>query len=257
MTTFVTSFFNLSLIEEDREKFRKNSFYIENGINLLSQPFNFIVFIDEDSQKIVEERMGGKRDNVTFITSVFQELPVFSILDKNTVTLPITKNKEKDTYNYMALMISKTHFIEQAILIDIYKTSHYTWIDFGYLYLCFGNELTDEVPGFLTAINNYVEEKRISIPGCIPPHVIGDYLNIKAHLMAGPMWWFCGGVFHGCKENLLKFNRLVTEALMVMKEQNVITWEINVWIYIYNKSPELFRWYYSDHNIGMIKHLSL
>jgi hypothetical protein len=249
MTTFVTSFFDLNNFEDRRED-KNTDFYVKNGLKLLTQPFNFVVFTDEKTKETLSKMIENK-PNIKMITMNFEDLPVCKILDKNIVTLPGGRNHQKDTYNYMAIMISKTFFIEKAIELDPYNTSHFTWIDFGILYLC-SDAMLELVPDILGRINNFLEDPKISIPGCTHPHVFGDGLSIQEHLSSYPVWWFCGGFFHGSKEFLLEFSKAMYEVLDVMKSQNIITWEVNIWVYIYNKYPGLFRWYCADHGMGML-----
>ena len=41
------------------------------------------------------------------------------------------------------------------------------------------------------------------------------------------------------------------ELVIDLIKLDKITWEINIWAFIYIQYPELFDWYYGDHNILM------
>ena len=251
MTTFVTCFFDLNKIEDNRKKYRNIDQYIENGIKLLSQPFNFIIFGEEEFLQKIKLLLPNDK-NCTFVHTTIDDLPVCKILDKTKVVLPKKCNIEKDTYNYMVLMLSKTHLMEEAIRLNFYNSSHFAWIDFGFLYLCKSQGELDQIPTYLEKISNSTNVFNIIIPGCQQPKILGNCLDINNNLMDFPYWWFCGGFFHGDRENLLLFNKYLMETLEIMKSENIITWEVNVWIYIYNKYPKLFIWYPADHNISML-----
>lgn len=39
----------------------------------------------------------------------------------------------------------------------------------------------------------------------------------------------------------------------IFEKEKCLTWEVNIWFYIYKNNPDLFDWYYGDHNITMLK----
>lgn len=245
MHTFVTSFLDLNN-EEKRLEHKKSTFYIEKGSQLLAYPYNFIVFIDDHSKKILLDIIGEK-SNITYYTINLNELPVSNILTKNEV-LPQTATNGKDTFNYLSIMISKTFFVDIATQLNPYNSSHFSWIDLGILHII-NNDYLLSFSESINKINEYRGNK-IRIPGCYDPFVYAGKQLIE--YKESPCWAFCGGFFSGDLENLRIFSKLVIDCLQNMKEQNFITWEINIWAYIYCRYPNLFDWYYGDHNILML-----
>jgi hypothetical protein len=246
MHTFVTSFIDLNHLENRRSD-KKTSFYLEKGLKLLSYPYNFIVFVDEQSKEILEKSLNNKK-NVTFYTIDMKDLPVCKMIDKDKVSLPINSNPNKDTYNYMALMISKTYFVDLAIHLNPYNSSHFSWIDLGILHIIKDNEL-DIFLKSLEKINSYRGDK-IRIPGCIEPmrYFGKEVIEFKEY----PCWAFCGGFFSGDMDSLLKFSEYTSNILNNISTKKFITWEVNIWTYIYCQYKKLFDWYLADHNITML-----
>ena len=72
--------------------------------------------------------------NITFQILDIKTLPVYH-LTSTELTLPMGRNKEKDTYNYLCINISKTYLVEKAINIDPYQSTHFAWIDFGVMHI--------------------------------------------------------------------------------------------------------------------------
>ncbi len=237
MNTFVTSFIDLSLLEEKRSQ--GTQFYLEQGRALLRHPFNFVVFCDTPSHSILFNAMGEKH-NIKYVIIDFESLPVCRLLNRNS-KLPNNRNSVKDTYNYMALMLSKIHFIQEAINLNYFSSTHYTWIDLGILKLNFN---PTNLVANLNKINSYNGEK-IRIPGC--------YLKTDNKLLSTENvdWTVCGGFLSGSRQFLLVFHSYVNEMILELQKRNIIIWEVNVWSFIIKSHPELFDWYYALHDDGM------
>jgi hypothetical protein len=237
MNTFVTSFIDLSLLEEKRSQ--GTGFYLEKGTTLLRYPFNFVVFCDNPSYSLLYNSLGEK-DNIKYVIIDFKDLPVCNLLSKNS-KLPDHRNLIKDTYNYMALMLSKVYFIQEAIRLNYFNTTHYSWIDLGILKLNFN---PTNIMHNLNKINSY-QGNRIRIPGC--------YLKMDNDLLSTNNidWTLCGSFLSGSKEFLLIFQSYINEMILELQEKNIIVWEINVWSCIVKSHPELFDWYYALHDDSM------
>jgi hypothetical protein len=242
--TFVTCFIDLNRFE-NRDGVRDKLFYLKLGTKLLkySFPNNFVVFIEKESMSDLERLLSEENIDCSNIklVSVEEPLPVYGILNKDLVTLPDIRTPRKDTYNYMALMISKTHFIEEAIRLNYFCSGMYSWIDFGIMHMIKDPDLFGQN---LMEISNYKNIK-IKIAGCFRNwddrklRFLEKYPKIN--------WLFAGCFFSGNTKKLLEFCSLVNESLYVLKYFKFITWEINIWAEIYYKNVELFDWYYANH----------
>ena len=67
-----------------------------------------------------------------------------------------------------------------------------------------------------------------------------------------PCWAFCGGLFSGNVKDIIIFANHAHKIFHKMISDGYITWEVNVWMEIYNKYPNLFEWYEADHTIEML-----
>lgn len=229
--TFVSCFIDLNYYE-NRPTHKKTDFYIEKGNQLLSLPFQFIIFTDKYSLPKLK-----KSENIIYVLIDLYDLPIYKIFDKDKISLPSQSNPSKDTFNYLSINISKTFFINKAIELDSFHSTHFSWIDFGILHII-NIENNDIFFNSLQKISKYKENK-IRIPGCyIPEQIVFDY----------PYWSFCGGFFCGDKKSLQFFHQKMIDFLQKLDK---ITWEINIWTIIYLQYPNLFDWYYGDHNILM------
>ena len=241
--TFVTAFLDLNNIE-NRPNHKNTVFYIKKGLELLSFPHSFVVFIDAESLELIPKEFKSM-PNITFHTIDIKTLPVYHLTNPE-LSLPMGRNKEKDTYNYLCINISKTYLVEKAIDINPYQSTHFAWIDIGVMHIIKDTPIEKEsFKESLYAISNY-NEKRIRLPGCFDPLRLQNtsFLSYKDY----PCWAFCGGLFCGEKESLRLFSK---DVLSVLENLDFMTWEVNIWTYLYNKKKELFDWYGADHNISM------
>lgn len=242
--TFVTSFADLSRFES--RDGRKKSFYLQNGSELLSHKYNFVVFVDqEDSVEELKKNL-QKDEKIRFVVFDLESLPVRNILKKNIVNVPDGANPQKDTYNYLSLMLSKTYFVQRAIDMNFFGSSHYSWIDFGILYTM-KDESNETISKYLKKIEDWNGTERVRIPGCFRNWNDADDKE-KFLKLPHPNWLFTGNFFSGNVKNLTIFSELVDQAILLLKEDNFITWEINVWAYLYYKQNSLFDWYYALHD---------
>lgn len=156
----------------------------------------------------------------------------------STPDLPSQGNKEKDTFEYLATQLNKTDWILKAYKL-FPNQKQFVWVDFGITHIC-------PSPHFGMLKKHY---DKIRIPGCIIPSTIKDsYISHDK-----PNWFFCGGLFGGNIEKIISFDFLIKHyASELYLDKKKITWEVNIWALIYRDFPELFDWYYSDHDCGMI-----
>lgn len=151
--------------------------------------------------------------------------------------LPVNANPNKDTHEYFAIQLNKTDWILKAHEL-FPNEKQFIWVDFGISHVC-------NNPNFVSLLKEY---NNIRIAGCLNPNnFINDRISTD-----NPNWVFCGGLFGGHIYKLIIFDFLVKNYTNSMIKNGMITWEVNIWFEIYKDYPELFDWYYSDHDCGMI-----
>jgi hypothetical protein len=244
--TFVTSFYDLNTLETRREE-KKADFYLSYGPKLLNCPQNFLVFVDKNSHKKLEEIIGIK-DNIKYIDIDFYDLPVTKILLKDKVRNLCQTEYLKDTYYYHCLMISKTYFMMEAIRLNYFNSDQFSWIDLGFLQLAKSKEEEEEFPSLLESISKY-KSTQVRIPGTMFNGYIRDQLTSYKH----PCWTFCGSFFTGNMESIQKFDNQVNIAIEELKKNGTITWELNVWAHVYIFHSYIFDRYFSQHDMDMLR----
>jgi len=133
--TLVTGYFQLS--DWDNRKPKKG--YLKNGEKLLSIDIPMIIFTNKHLMKdIWNMRRKHNLLNKTFIYPLtIEELYYCKYRDRvitcyNNGGCPIGLNsKEKETPDYLTIVNSKLHMVKLAIEVNPFKSSLFSWIDFG------------------------------------------------------------------------------------------------------------------------------
>lgn len=214
--------------------------YIKNGSKLLKTPINKILYIDSALYDRFDTKSYPK---TTIIPIEKNDIYLYQYQDKIKHMDTITRNKSKDTYEYMFLMCNKTEFIRAAIKKTKKKYDQYIWVDFGIRHI-FEND-REFYESFLSFKNKYKKVR------------IGSIWNLKNHynfIYTQVAWYFAGGVFGGPPDKLIKFaDKTKKECLIVIESFEKILWEVNIWYMVYLKNKDLFLPYQCDHNVSLIK----
>lgn len=230
-TTIVSSFIYL-----ENNKSRNLDDYIKLGIKFLEQNIPKIIFMDEKLFNTFEKY---QNENTKIIISKLDDIYLYKYKDSVTINVS-TDNPTKDTFEYFNIMNNKTEWIRKAIELNIYNTNNFIWIDFGIFHIIQRNlNFSDYV------LNKNYDKIRIAS--------IWDLsLIIHMDITKNIYWFFCGGVFGGNKEILIKFADLIKNKCLHFVENNILFWEVNIWYMIYTENKELFDPYYVNHDERMI-----
>lgn len=237
MSIYVSAYY------ENINSHRDNSFYLEKSIPFLTCNVNKIIFT---TNSLYEKLKIYENDFTSFY--ILDVVP-FQKYKNMIFNFDInTKNKNKDTIDYILLQLSKTEFIKLAIeKLPNYNT--YFWIDFGIAYNMKYEDSFDEFRRLLVINSDKIQDpNKIRIPGCW--NLNNKYkLNINRTIH----WYFAGSLFSGSKDSLLKFANLVEDKILEFMKSGSIIWEVNIWFFVYSDNPELFDWYYGNHNLSMLR----
>jgi hypothetical protein len=131
-STIVTFFFNIKLFPDATELVRSKEFYMEKGRVTLGLDAPMIVFCDDSSVDDIKAIRGDKPTE--YVVKSITEYDFFEdhvdIIRKNRVGIPKYVTS-RNTPSYSLLTLFKVYAIYQAFIKNPFKTTHFTWIDFG------------------------------------------------------------------------------------------------------------------------------
>ena len=240
MATIVSAFVTNINSRSDRNMEK----YIEYGKQLLQIKTPKVIFIDE----LVFHRFQDCSNENTHLISIKKE-DNYLYEYKSLITdyALHTTYPEKDTIEYMFTMCHKTEWIKKAILLNLFKTEQFIWVDFGISHMMC-NELTND--GFTNAIIHLTTQKyeKIRIASIWQ---MKDNLDINIYKTI--TWFFAGSIFGGKAEVLMFFADLMkNKCIEIMKVKRTLMWEINIWFLIYNLKPSIFDCYLCNHNSSIL-----
>lgn len=159
------------------------------------------------------------------------------------IALPNQRTSYHDTYNFLTLMNAKVEFVQKAIELDPFHTSHFAWIDFSICHVIHSDKTLERL---YTYSVSSLRDTMLLFPGCWTREYAAH--NIQS-VCERVHWRFCGGFFVGDKESIQKFNECYHKHYdEFLKETGVLVWEVNFWEWLEYKGyfqPEV---YIADHN---------
>jgi hypothetical protein len=213
--------------------------YLKNGKELLALPYKKIIFMDQD---YIEYAGSIMHPNTTLVPITSKDLLFFNELIDKELSLPLYREPQKDTKEYMILMTNKSYFCKRAT--DIFTNEKdFLWLDFGISYIFPKLKIKHILH------DKYVFNK-IRIGGIWTNEIAKQY-DIWNHIN----WFFAGTVFGGNVKEILRFHDFVDNEFRLNLEKNKIVWEVNLWYQIYLQCPDLFEIYQCNHNETLIKNL--
>lgn len=251
--TIVTMFYDIRKKEQnDKHNTSENSNILDNRQKnkyielskkfILTLPYPLIVFIDEDSQEIVDI-INEERKNLTEKTQIFQ-INLENTYYYKHIDRVDELQKQFQIYNadlnhetplYIILNNNKFFFMEKAVTENPFNSTHFIWCDFGINHVALDYEKIHEwilfVPDKVKqlCINPYIEE---------PNHK--EVFHYVYHHTAG-------GLFSGSCENILKYCDLFKNTTEKMYRENWYQIDEAIMTIVQRENPELFDLYYGDY----------
>jgi len=252
-TTIVTMFYNI----REKEKNLSNT-TLNHSVNRYIQfakefifklPYNLIIFTDnEEISKIVTEERSDNVNKTYIFKKPFEDTYYFKHLEKlkELQTKFVIKNGhiEHETPMYVILNNNKFDFMESAIELNPFKSSHFIWMDFGINHVAKNMELIHE---WITKVPDKIKQL------CINPYTENsspkDHFQFIYHNMAG-------GLFSGSSENLLKYCNLFKQKTEEIYNDNWYQIDEAVMTMVQRDNPELFDLFYGDYQGIISNYLS-
>jgi hypothetical protein len=204
----------------------KYNMYMELFDILAKSGLPIILFVDSSFVTSYE--------SVNVIRVPLEELELYSIAS-NGKELPLIRNIEKDTKEYLALMNSKIEFIKRAA--ELVQDDTFVWVDFGIF------KLIQNPSDFINKLK-YINENtytNITIPGCWDSGLPYSHDSVN--------WRFCGTLFIIPRRHIDSFYNHSKNILVGL---STLTWEVNVWNIVEKSIPNDITWYLADHNDSLL-----
>jgi len=238
MTTIVSAFVSNNLDED----MIMNKYY-KNGKLLLKTNIPKIIFLDEKMLNLIGEDYN--KSNTILIKIDKEANYLYNYREFITDFNLNTDNIKKDTLDYILTMCNKTEWVKTAILLNIFNTDNFMWIDFGirYMFNCSDKEFIDKVNNLHN--KTYSNIRIANIWNLDINYCFDIYKNIT--------WYFAGTIFGGNKDKLLLFaDKTKDKCIEIIMTKNTLMWEVNIWYLIYLDNKEIFDAYSCDHNNSLI-----
>lgn len=205
-------------------------------VKVLAQHLKVILYCDQYYYDVMSELSW---DNITLKLLPWEEVDIYRSIIQRSPHLPPSRNVNKDTLEYIALMNSKIEFLYQTSLE--YKSDVYVWIDAGI------NKIVKHAQTWNTLARTEFENlNSILVPGCYDR-------NLTFEQLSNNVWWvFCGGMIILPSHKVKSFHDKSVATVDKWLNRNVIAWEVNLWVDINNTYPGTLVRYQADHNDSML-----
>ena len=237
MTTIVSGFLSISNGNRSFDK------YVELGIKLLKINVPKIIFVDE---LMYEQIKLYANEYTKIVLYAKKDSYLYPYINEDCLSnfKVNTDMPSKDTIEYMLIQCNKTEWMKKAIEIDHFHTNQFLWVDFGIRHLITTDDNFNKY--ILKLQNNSYPNVRI---GSIWD--VNRVYNINIYTTVA--WYFAGSTFGGYKDALLTFaEKMKTRCLTIIKEQQTLMWEVNIWYLIFKENQELFSCYQCNHNYSIL-----
>jgi hypothetical protein len=239
--TFVTAFLNM---KKERELYRSVETYISHFQNLVESNIQLHVYFSPDYYEVFKDRFSSDK---VFVESIrLEDLRAHKEVVNIDCSLPTVRNTDKDTFNYITCMNSKTEFVKRSIHNNVFNSTHFAWVDFGVFHMI--NDIENTKKRLHTLANTKLRSNLMVVPTIYQRSPIINFSRVN--------WRFSGSFFFGDRESLLHFDNLYEHNfLKIIKQYRILTWEVNVWEWF-----EMFlNWipisYYGSHDDTMFSNI--
>jgi len=163
--------------------------------------------------------------------------------------LPTSRCEKKDNADFMIFINSKYEFLENAIALNPWNSTHFAWIDFSITYI-FKN--LKESQQYLSCLSKRtLASSFFAIGGWETEKTSFESLSESVYKVN---WRFCGGFFIGDKDSVTEFIELSKQYYLVfMHTYKVLTWEVNFWSWLETFVGWKPTWFYTMFDDGIIK----
>lgn len=207
---------------------------------IMKLPYNLIVFTDDDEIiNFINKERQQYAHKTCIINKPFENTYYYKYLDRlkelqNVFTI-INGHVEQETPMYIILNNNKFDFIEEAIKLNPFNSSHFIWMDFSINHVALNCEKIHE---WINKVPDKIKQL------CINPYIenVGHkemFKYIHHHT--------AGGLFTGSSTNLLKYCELFKEKTEKIYNENWYQIDEAVMTIVQRENPDLFEFFYGDY----------
>jgi hypothetical protein len=253
--TIVTMMYDIRKMENcTNERNRKLEGYIEFSKKfLLRLPYQLVIFISPDDtftrDAILSTRIENDLLEKTFIyeldfkdTYFYKDLARLEELQKSFIIH--NGDIKHETPLYVILNNNKFCFMERAIELNHFKSTHFIWMDFGINHVAIA---TDYIHKWITTVPDKIKQL------CINPYIE----NIEPRQYFVNIHHNCaGGLFTGSAENMLKYIDLFKKKTEQIYNEGWYQIDEAVMTMVQRENLDLFDFFYGDYD-GIISNYSI
>lgn len=247
--TFVTAYYSIQSSSNSERSF---AWRLQHFRDLLASGLSIMLFTDsvEPFRDLLQEFPQFQIGDVLPLTETnLYKNHIGAIVNQH--QMPEYRNPEKDTFDYLFLMLLKNEFLQRAM--EKGNSTHYAWIDFSISYIF---KKAASTLDFLRFICSRPLGRFLIMPGSWATDRNHNFIHLYGDnvIQIVPVWRFCGGFFMGDRESIRAFNQLYCEQFprLLEENQNTMIWEMNYWAWLEHKNLFHPQWYYADHHDDML-----
>jgi len=215
--------------------------YLEFAKNfILKLPYNLIIFTDDNEIiNLINEERQLYSDKTCIINKPFEDTYYYKHLDRlrelQKIYTILNGYIDHETPMYIILNNDKFDFMEHAIKLNPFNSSHFIWMDFSINHVALNcekiHEWINKVPDKIKqlCINPYIENKDDK-----------EMFKYIYHHTAG-------GLFTGSSINLLKYCDLFKQKTEKIYNENWYQIDEAVMTMVQRENPDLFDFFYGDY----------
>ncbi|KAK7479232.1 hypothetical protein BaRGS_00029576, partial [Batillaria attramentaria] len=259
--TFVTALYNIGRVDWPSFK-RPFSQYLDRFQHLLALDIHLIVFGDAILKPFVAKHRRHRKAATRFVTKPFAKLPAYKhklriecIMDSQRFRENnlILSRPQAFSSDYVILMNSKAALVGEAVRRNPFNTSHFFWIDAGYVaaeHVCDSEDVNDcqiHIPAGtrwrpepLLSTENLVTFVRLNDPDLFVNVTDLHKLPLESAL--------AGGFFGGSGGVMAYYERLFNKCLLADLAEGTVGEDQRVALNAYWEQPGIFnlvpgRWF--------------
>jgi len=242
--TIVTMFYKIREKENNTSNSSLNhnvNKYLELAKKFIFRlPYNVIFFTDDEELSNIIKKEREQYSNKTYIINKpFEETYFYKHLDRlkelqKSFTI-LNGHIEHETPMYIILNNNKFDFMEDAIKLNPFKSTHFIWMDFGINHVALNCEKIHE---WINKVPDKIKQL------CINPYIENRY---DKEMFKYIYHHTAGGLFTGSSKNLLKYCGLFKQKTEQIYNENWYQIDEAVMTMVQRGNPDLFEFFYGDY----------